>query len=160
MRDLAAASLPAEKPRERTCESANSATAVLDSRPRLIIADDDPVICSMLKMSLSAGFAVVGVAADSEAAIALARVNQPDAAVIDVEMPKGGGLSAVRGILDVAPATAIVVLSSDESDTVVRELMQAGAITYLRKGLAPQALADSLTESIRAHAQWQRDASS
>jgi DNA-binding NarL/FixJ family response regulator len=75
-------------------------------------------------------------------------------------MPKGGGLSAVRGIHDVAPATAIVVLSSDESDTVVRELMQAGAMAYLRKGSAPQVLADSLTESIEAHANWARDAPS
>jgi DNA-binding NarL/FixJ family response regulator len=98
-----------------------------------MIADDNPVIRSMLGMSLRGGFEVVGVAADSEEAIELARATQPDAAVVDVEMPKGGGLQAVRGILEVAPDTAIVVLSADEIDGVVRELMRAGAIAYLRK---------------------------
>jgi DNA-binding NarL/FixJ family response regulator len=61
-------------------------------------------------------------------------------------------LRAVRGILEVAPDTAIVVLSGDESDRVVRELIQTGAIAYRRKGLAPDVLAESLTESISAHA--------
>jgi CheY-like chemotaxis protein len=78
-----------------------------NDRPRLMIADDNPVIRSMLGMSLSGGFEVVGAAADSEEAIELARATQPDAAVVDVEMPKGGGLRAVRGILEVAPGTAI-----------------------------------------------------
>ncbi len=120
-------------------------------RPRLIIADDDPVIRSMLGMSLNAGFDVVGVAADTEEAIELARVSQPDAAVVDVDMPKGGGMGAVKGILEVAPDTAIVVFSGDESDRLVRELMVAGAIAYRRKGVTPHVLADSLTESIKAH---------
>jgi DNA-binding NarL/FixJ family response regulator len=120
--------------------------------PRLMIADDDPVVQSMLSMSLSNTFEVVGIAADSEEAIELARVSQPDAALVDVEMPNGGGLRAVQGIVDVAPGTAIVMLSDDESDTFVRELMQAGAIAYRRKGEAPQVLAESITESIKAHA--------
>jgi pilus assembly protein CpaE len=126
--------------------------APTEHRPRLMIADDDPVVQATLGMSLGSGFDVVGVAADSEEAIELARASQPDAALVDVEMPKGGGLRAVRGILEVAPNTAIVVLSIDESDATVRELIQAGAIAYRRKGVAPQALAESLTDSIRARA--------
>lgn len=129
----------------------NSASAG-DRRPRLMIADDDPVVQSVLDLSLSSKFDVVGVATDSDAAIELARECQPDAAIIDVDMPMGGGLSAVRGIVEVAPDTAIVVLSGDESDRVVRELIQAGAITYRRKGVAMDVLAESLTHSIRAHA--------
>jgi two-component system nitrate/nitrite response regulator NarL len=128
----------------------NSASPA-DHRPRLMIADDDPVVQSLLHNSLSNQFDVVGVASDSDEAIELARESQPDAAVVDVDMPRGGGLSAVRGIVKVAPETAIVVLSGDESDGVVRELMQAGAMTYRRKGVAPNVLAESLTDSIRAH---------
>lgn len=122
-------------------------------RPSVMIADDDPVVCSLLGASLGSTFDVVGVAADGDEAIELARMSQPDAAIIDVEMPRGGGLRAVAGIADVAPATAIVVLSADESDKLVRELMQAGAIAYRRKGISPDLLATSLTESITAHAQ-------
>lgn len=125
---------------------------IVDHRPRLMIADDDPVVQSMLDLSLSGMFEVVGVAADSDEAIELARESQPDAAIVDVEMPMGGGLSAVRGIVEVAPDTAIVVLSGDESDSVVRALIQAGATTYRRKGLALEVLAESVTDSIEAHA--------
>jgi DNA-binding NarL/FixJ family response regulator len=120
--------------------------------PRLIIADDDRVVVSMLVTSLGYEFDVVGVASDSKQAIELASVTQPDVALIDVDMPKGGGLGAVRGILKVAPDTAIVILSGDESDESVRELIRAGAMTYRRKGVATQVLVESLAESIKAHA--------
>jgi len=126
-------------------------SAVSEVLPRIIIADDDPTVRATLGMALSQAFELVGVAVDGEQAIKLARVSQPDAAVIDVEMPKGGGLRAVRGIRDVAPGTAIVVLSGDESDAVVRELVQAGATTYRRKGVGMAVIAQSLTESIKAH---------
>jgi DNA-binding NarL/FixJ family response regulator len=126
-------------------------TSTADHRPRLMIADDDPVVQSMLHWSLSSEFDVVGVAGDSEEAIELARNSLPDAAIVDVDMPKGGGLTAVRGILEVAPETAILVLSGDESDGVVRELIQAGATTYRRKGVAIDVLAESLNASIQAH---------
>ncbi len=119
-------------------------------RPRLIIADDDPVVQSILDMSLGSEFDVIGMASDSDEAIALAKERQPDVAIVDVDMPKGGGLRAVRGILDVAPDTAIVVLSSDESDAGVRELMRAGAMTYQRKGVERDLLAQALNDSIIA----------
>ncbi len=127
------------------------------SHPRLMIADDDPVVQSMLGMSLNQEFDVVGLAADGEEAVKLAKASQPDAALVDVEMPGGGGLHAVRGIHEVAPDTAIVVLSIDESDGVVREFMQAGAVAYLRKGVAPQVLTDALLDSIDAHATERRE---
>jgi len=116
-------------------------------RPRLLIADDDPVVRSTLVMALGADFEVVGVAGDSEQAIDLAAASKPDAALVDVDMP-GGGLRAVRGILRVAPATAVVVLSSDELDGTVRELLLAGATAYCRKSETPQALAEWLKQSI------------
>jgi DNA-binding NarL/FixJ family response regulator len=126
--------------------------AEADSRPRLMIADDDIVVQSTLDMALGSGFNIIGLAPDSEQAVEMARSCQPDVALVDVDMPKGGGLRAVRGILEVSPDTAIVVLSGDESDGVVRELMSAGAVAYRRKGIAPKELADSLTQSIKVRA--------
>ncbi len=118
-----------------------------------MIADDDPVVRSMLSMALGEAFEVVGVANDGESAVSLAQSSRPDVALIDVDMPKGGGAWAVNGIVSVAPETAIVVLSADESDGLVRNLIAAGAVSYCRKGVSPHELADSLTESIRAHGQ-------
>jgi DNA-binding NarL/FixJ family response regulator len=117
-------------------------------RRRLMVVDDDPVVRSMLSMSLGDEFELVAVAADGEVAIELAKTSQPDAALVDVDMPNGGGLRAVHGILQVAPQAAIVMLSVDGSEGTVRELMRAGAMAYCRKGIAPQALADSLLSSM------------
>jgi DNA-binding NarL/FixJ family response regulator len=123
---------------------------------RLIIADDDPVVASMLSMSLGNEFDVVGVAGDGEETVALAASTKPDAAIIDVDMPKGGGMHAVRGIREASPQTAMVILSGDESDHVVRELMAAGAVAYRRKGVDARVLAASLKEAVEAHAVEQR----
>ena len=128
-----------------------------DALPRLMIADDDPVVQTMLDMSLSYEFDVVGLAADGREAIEVAESSQPDVAIVDVEMPEGGGLRAVRGIHEVAPDTANVVLSVDESDGVIRALMQAGAVAYLRKGSAPKFVAEVLRNSIEAHAVERRE---
>ena len=141
---------------DRATEPAGLTGASAPNRPRLVIADDDPVVQSMLTMSLGRRFEVVGAAADGEEAIELARVWQPDAALVDVQMPKGGGLGAVHGIREVAPDTAIVMLSGHRSHGAVRELTRAGAIAYRRKGATPDALATALTESIEAHAAERR----
>jgi DNA-binding NarL/FixJ family response regulator len=122
-----------------------------------VIADDDPVVQTMLGMSLGREFEVVGIAANSEEAIELARTTQPDAALVDVVMPKGGGLRAVLGILEVAPNTAVVMLSGYTTEGVVHELIQAGAIAYRRKGVAVSVLADTLTESIKVHTAERRE---
>jgi DNA-binding NarL/FixJ family response regulator len=121
-----------------------------NGRPTLLIADDDPVVQSMLSMGLEGRFEIVAVADDAEYAVATAAAVRPDAAVVDVDMPGGGGARAVRGIAEVSPHTAMVVLSGDESDGVVRDLLQAGAMTYCRKGIAAHDLARTLEHSIEA----------
>jgi DNA-binding NarL/FixJ family response regulator len=121
-------------------------------RPRLLIADDDLVITSLLSATLDQDFEVVGIATDSEEAIALAGSSQPDVALIDVEMPKGGAPRAVPGIVEVAPEAAIVVLSGDESDQLVRDLIRAGAVAYSRKGIDPEDLVALLHNSIEVRA--------
>jgi two-component system response regulator DesR len=122
------------------------------SLKRLLIADDDPAVRSLLAASLHARFTVVGAARDGAEAVALAQATRPDAAIVDVDMPAGGARRAVPGILAAAPATAVVVLSADESDEVVRELIEAGAVTYCRKGTPIHALADAVDRSIAARA--------
>ncbi len=143
-------------PETRAAERPTQITAS-NHRARLVIADDDPVVQMVLSMSLGLEFEVVGVAGDGEEAIQLVEASQPDAALLDVVMPKGGGVRAAHAILKVAPDTAVVMLSSEKCNRAVRELLKAGAIVYRRKGIEPHALADALTESIRAHTAERRD---
>jgi DNA-binding NarL/FixJ family response regulator len=117
-------------------------------RLRVMIADDDQVVRSMLSESLGKEFDVVGAAIDGEDAVKMAAWSQPDVALIDVQMPNGGGLRAVHGIVKLAPETAIVILSSGESEASVQEMLTAGAIAYCRKGVSPALLARSLRDSV------------
>ena len=120
------------------------------AHPTLLIADDDAVVRSMLSLTLERQFDIVGAARDADQAIALAQAAQPDVALVDVQMPAGGGLHAIRGIGELSPGTATVVLSADEFDPLVRELMIAGAMTYVRKGIAPAQLAEVLHRAMHA----------
>jgi len=120
-----------------------------DHRRSLLIADDDPVVLYRLKTQLSDSFCVVGLAESATEAIALAEEHQPDVALLDVEMPGGGGRAAVPGIVGCSPKTRIVMLSADEIHNVVLELLSAGAIAYLRKGVAADQLAETLAQALR-----------
>lgn len=115
----------ARSPRPSTCEPSG--------RARLLIADDDRVVQTALYMQLNRDFEIVGGAYDADEAISLAEEHQPEVAIIDVQMPGGGGLRATREIRARAPGTAIVALSADESDSVVLAMLEAGAMAYLRK---------------------------
>jgi DNA-binding NarL/FixJ family response regulator len=126
-------------------------------RPRLVIADDDPVAQCILRASLGLDFEVVGIANDGEQAIELAKTNQPDAALVDLVMPRGGGLRAIRGILEASPITAVVMISGQRPRGTVRQLLKLGTIAYCRKGIDPRLLADFLRESIELHTAASRE---
>jgi DNA-binding NarL/FixJ family response regulator len=119
-------------------------------RLTLLIADDDAVVRSMLSMALEQRFEIVAGVEDAAAAVEAAEARRPDAAVVDVNMPQGGGQRAVSGIAQASPRTAIVVLSADEEDSAVRDLLQAGAMTYCRKGIAAHQLAEAIERSVEA----------
>jgi two-component system, NarL family, response regulator DesR len=121
------------------------------SRPRVLIADDDPVVRAMLAVSLERDFELVGAAADALEAIQLAADTLPDGALIDVEMPEGGGPAAVRGIMKVSPTTAMVALSANDAHDAVLKMLEAGAMGYRRKGEPRDLLIETLHRSIRSH---------
>ena len=121
------------------------------ARPRLVLADDDPVVRSMLSNQLRYRFDCVGVGSNAEEAVALVQTHQPDVAILDVNMPGGGARHATREIRARSPQTAIVILSSDETADEVVDLMSSGAITYLRKGIDTSTLEEKLIASIETH---------
>ena len=120
-------------------------------KPRVLIADDDPVVRSAVSLQLNTGFTVVGSARDADEAIDAAEALRPDLVILDVEMPGGGGLRATQEIRARVPEAAIVALSADESDSTVREMIVAGAMAYVRKGMDRDELERVLHSSIAAH---------
>jgi DNA-binding NarL/FixJ family response regulator len=119
------------------------------ARPTLLIADDDAFVRSALGYQLAGNFDVIAVAKSATEAIELAEKHRPDVALIDVEMPDGGAREAVPQIATRSPDTRMVILSGDESRQVVLELLSAGAVAYIRKGVTPAEISQTLTDALK-----------
>jgi diguanylate cyclase (GGDEF)-like protein/PAS domain S-box-containing protein len=123
---------------------------IQQTRPRALLADDDPLVLAALSVELEEQFSVVAVAGDADSAIALAREHAPAVALVDVEMP-GGGLQATRGIQQDSPDTAVVILTADDSRSSILQFLDAGAMAFLRKGMPPHQLVARIEEAIAVH---------
>jgi DNA-binding NarL/FixJ family response regulator len=119
---------------------------------KLLIADDDIVVQASLNARFRTTFDIVGGALDAEQAIELAELHRPDVAIIDVRMPRGGGLRATREISERWPRTAIVALSCDQSEPIVLAMLDAGATTYAHKSVTATRLTRVLDSAIAARA--------
>src|SRR5437016_11788395 len=100
---------------------------------RILVAEDETIIRLDLRDLLErAGFEVCAEARDGEEAVALARSEQPDVAVLDVKMPKPDGIEAARRILDERPIP-IVMLTAYGQEELVSRAVEAGVFGYLVK---------------------------
>lgn len=115
----------------------------MDSRIRVIVADDHPLFRDGVVTTLDAadGIDVVGEADDAASAIKLAGDLLPDVALLDVAMP-GGGLQAAREIARTCPSTRIVMLTVSEDEDNLMAAMKSGAKGYVLKGIAARDLVD------------------
>ena len=115
---------------------------------RVLVADDHPVVRSGLIGVLSSleGFEVVAVAADGQQAVREAVLHHPDVALIDLQMPRTDGFTAIRELGRVAPAVRICVLTMYDDDDSLFAAMRAGAHGYLLKG----AEQDDIARALRA----------
>jgi DNA-binding NarL/FixJ family response regulator len=121
-------------------------TAAAEPPLTVVLVDDHPVVRGGLRALLESfdGFAVVGEAADGEAAVREVQLRRPDAVIMDVMMPHVDGVEATRRIVRACPGTAVLVLSMAEDDDVVFSAMQAGARGYLLKGAAQEEIERAL----------------
>ncbi|BDZ45865.1 response regulator transcription factor [Naasia aerilata] len=107
-----------------------------DDDLRVVLVDDHPIYRQGLAALLGSlgGVTVVGTAADGAEAIEVARAEQPDVIVMDVQMPGVDGIEATRRITGESPHIGVVVLTMSEDDETVFQAMRAGARGYLLKG--------------------------
>ncbi len=100
-----------------------------------MIADDHPLLREALHRTLDGeeDIEVVAEAGDGEEAVKLASEFKPNVAVMDIVMPKLNGIEATRKIKEIAPDTAILILTAYDDDEYVLGLLDAGAAGYLLK---------------------------
>src|SRR5690349_6325503 len=104
-----------------------------EESPSVLIVDDD----ERFRKTLARGFERRGwevrEAPGPQEALALARQDSPEHAVVDLRMAGGDGIDLVRGLLELDAATRVVLLTGFSSVATAVEALRAGAINYLTK---------------------------
>ena len=115
---------------------------------QVLIADDHPVVRKGLRLLLTSepGLEMVGEAADGVEAIEAYQHHQPDVLLLDLQMPRKGGLDVIRELHQTFPKARILVLTSFSEDEKVFSAIKAGAMGYLMKDATPEAIVQSIRE--------------
>jgi AmiR/NasT family two-component response regulator len=122
---------------------------------RILVAEDETIIRLDLKDLLErAGFEVVAEAKDGEEAVALARSEQPDLALMDVKMPRLDGIEAARRILDERPIPIVMLTAYGQQELVARAA-EAGVFGYLVKPFREQDLLPAIHTARARHEELQ-----
>ena len=120
---------------------------------RVLLVDDHALVRMGFRMLLAdAQIEVVAEAETGEEACATYPRIQPDVVVMDLSMPGMGGLEAVRRLIAQDPKARVLVLSAFEDTAHPRRVLRAGALGYLTKRSAP----DALIAAVSAVARGQR----
>ncbi len=102
---------------------------------RVLLVDDHPVVRAGIEGILNSqtDIEVVGEASDGIEAICLNQTLQPDVILMDLQMPKMDGVTAIKAIHEQANPPHILVLTTYDTDADIVQAIQAGATGYLLK---------------------------
>ncbi|MFF5142302.1 response regulator [Streptomyces sp. NPDC013157] len=117
----------------------------------LLIVDDHPVVRDGLRgmFESAPGFTVLGEASNGAEAVTLAGTLDPDVILMDLRMPGGGGVDAIRELTRRGARAQVLVLTTYDTDSDTLPAIEAGATGYLLKD-APR---EELFTAVRAAAQ-------
>ena len=115
---------------------------------RVLVVDDHSMVRTGLAtfIKVNTDLELVGEARDGQQALALCEELCPDVVLMDLVMPRMGGVDATRTIRQRWPHVQVIALTSYKDKELVHDALQAGAISYLLKDVS----VDDLAEAIRA----------
>ena len=121
----------------------------------VLLVDDLVIVRQGLATILkyAPGIQVTGEAGDGEEAVALAQALRPDVILMDLKMPRLGGIPATRRIRAALPETRVIILTTYDADDLVFEGIKAGAQGYLLKDTAGETLAEAIRGVVRGESQ-------
>lgn len=124
---------------------------------RVLIVDDHPLFRDGIRSLLSArDIGVLGEAGDGAEALVKTRELRPEVVLMDINMPRMGGLEATRLIKAEMPETKIVMLTVSDDEADLFEAIKSGADGYMLKSLESQDFFDLLDGLQRGEAAIQR----
>ena len=117
----------------------------------VLIADDDPVTVQMVSGVLKGNGYDVRAAVDGMQAVMLAMREPPDAIILDIAMPAGGGWSVLQRLKSSArtKAVPVVVLTALTDPTLAAKTQALGGDAFLTKPVAPQDLRSTLDRLLK-----------
>ncbi|MDQ3268351.1 MAG: response regulator [Pseudomonadota bacterium] len=123
-------------------------------KPTAIVVDDDNMMREMLMIILrSEDYPVVGEASNGPDAIALFGRRKPGLVLLDINMPKMGGMQVLEEIRKISPATIVLMVSAEATMDKVREAIQKGADGFVVKPLNPASVLDKIAMCIKRKGQ-------
>lgn len=120
----------------------------------IVIADDDPTIINLVKLRLGMARYNVIATSDAQAALAMVRAREPVAVILDVQMPGGGGMSALSKIKSDPRMSnlPVMMLTGERNPETVMEAMTSGASDYMVKPFNPDTLLERVTRLVKSSA--------
>ncbi len=121
---------------------------------RVVVVDDHPVVRDGLRGMLDRqpDVQVVGEADGGRAAVAVVLRTDPDVVLMDLRMPGGSGVEAIREIVRLGVDTRVLVLTTYDSDRDTTAALEAGAAGYLLKDAPPERLHDAVRRTAAGEA--------
>ncbi len=115
----------------------------------LVVADDHEVVRSGVASLLEGtDIAIVGQAANGDAAVEQTLKFNPDAVLMDIRMLESDGLSALERIQKESPNTPVVMLSTHDNPTYIARSLALGAKDYVLKGASRDKLLDAIHRAV------------
>jgi CheY-like chemotaxis protein len=122
------------------------------SKQQILIADDDPVTVQMLSGLLEGGGFEVEVAFDAMQAVMKAMRKPPDAVILDIGMPGGGGFQVLQRLKAITKMKAIpvIVVTALDDPALPARVRALGANEFLKKPVSADQLRDALDRVLNA----------
>ncbi|ATB38257.1 DNA-binding response regulator [Cystobacter fuscus] len=113
---------------------------------RIVLADDHTLVREGIRslLEFTPDLRIVGEAADGNEALRLVAELDPDVVLMDVRMPRMSGLEALRALRRTDPHRRVVLLTTFDEDSVLREALRVGVQGFLLKDVTRDQLAEAL----------------
>lgn len=111
---------------------------------RILVVDDEPEVCNMLKKFLTKKGHEVYTALNGEDALSVVKEERPHVVLLDIIMPKMDGIECLKQIRELDKEVGVIMITAVKQEEVGKQALKLGAFDYITKPLSLQYLEDCL----------------
>jgi DNA-binding response OmpR family regulator len=149
---LAAINGPASTSQSATAPSATRPPKTPEARParKILVVDDDPQICEVLKEHFTLLGYDVETALDGVVALRTVVADPPDVVLLDINLPRLGGLEALAAMRAIVPDVQVIIVSGQVDLERAKQSLAYGAFDYITKPFGLPYLTETVEAAISA----------